>query len=184
MVDSNDFITSQDKKISDYIINKGKGYILALNKIDLLNNNLAQFNKNIDQFNKFVENLEGNLNFQFPQISYVKKFFISAKNNFNIDNLLDYCLDLFYRINEQHKTSQLNKVIEKIVEIKPILIGSTFLNLFYMVEVKRVPRIYKIFTNKDPKQIPAFYTQYIINELRNQLNLESIPIKIKFEKRK
>lgn len=184
LIDSNDFITSQDKKISDYIINKGKGYILALNKIDLLSNKLVNNNNNIFQSSSFIKNLEGNLNFQFPQILYVKKFFISAKNNFNIESLLDYSLDLFYRINKQHKTSLLNKVIEKIAEIKPILIGSSFLNLFYMVEVKRVPRIYKVFTNKDPEQIPAYYTQYIINELRNNLNLESIPIKIKFEKRK
>ena len=56
--------------------------------------------------------------------------------------------------------------------------------MLYMIEAHKVPRIFKIFTNKDPSQIPSYYQQYIINELREQLNLESIPVRIKFEKRK
>ncbi|MCR4422453.1 MAG: ribosome biogenesis GTPase Der [Spirochaetales bacterium] len=186
LVESNDLITSQDKKISDYIINKGKGYILALNKIDLLMKDIEKSSEsvNIAKINQAYEKLDETINYQFPQISYVKKFFISAKNNFNVDLLLDYCIDLFIRIKLEHKTSQLNKVIEKISEIKPILINSSFLNLLYMVQVKDIPRIYKIFTNKESREIPSYYTQYIINELRKQLNLESIPIRIKYEKRK
>ncbi|HPC38069.1 MAG TPA: ribosome biogenesis GTPase Der [Exilispira sp.] len=199
LVESNELITSQDKKISDYIINKGKGYILAINKIDLLFADIEKLedfdydflreNKNIKNKSclkliQIYENLSENLNYKFPQISYVKKFFISAQKNFNIALLLDYCIDLYKRIRTKHKTSQLNKVIEKISEIKPILVGSSFLNLLYMVQVKDIPRIYKIFTNKDSKEIPSYYTQYIINEMRKQLNLESIPIRIKYEKRK
>lgn len=180
LIDSELLITTQDKKISDYIINKGKGYILVLNKIDLVLTNI----KDKNEHKNILESLEEKLKYKFPQISYVKKFYISAKDNVNINSLLNYCIDLFNRINQEHKTSQLNKVLEKISQIKPILIGSSFLNLFYMVCVKKLPRIYKIFVNKDPKQIPDYYNQYIINELRRQLNLESIPIKIKFEKRK
>jgi GTP-binding protein len=186
LVESNDLITSQDKKISDYIINKGKGYILALNKIDLLIKDFEKLDELKDnaKINQTYEKLDETISYQFPQISYVKKFFISAKNNFNVNLLLDYCLDLFTRIKLEHKTSQLNKVIERISEIKPILINSSFLNLLYMVQAKDIPRIYKIFTNKESKEIPSYYTQYIINELRKQLNLESIPIRIKYEKRK
>lgn len=183
LVETKELITAQDKKISDYIINKGKGYILALNKIDLLFDESFKNNKDINK-SPIIKNVENSLNYQFPQIEYVKKFFISAKDNINIDLILDYVLNLSYRINTLYKTSQLNKVIEKISEIKPILVGSSFLNLFYMVQVKDVPRIFKIFTNKNPDEIPSYYTQYIINELRKQLNLESIPIRIKYEKRK
>lgn len=186
LIESKDLITSQDKKISDYIINKGKGYILVLNKIDLLFDNHTNTNQKVlnNLFSKKMEEIEEKLNYQFPQISYVKKIYISAKTRQNIDVLLDYCIDLNKRIKLEYKTSQLNKVIEKITEIKPILIGSTFLNLLYMVQVKNTPRIFKIFTNKEPKEIPPYYTQYIINELRKQLNLQSIPIRIKYEKRK
>ncbi len=182
LVESLDLITTQDKKISDYIIKKGKGYILVVNKIDLiLEKKNKQDNKKI---NLFLNEFKENLNYKFPQIHYVKKIFISAKENIKIDELLEYIIDLYQRIKKEIKTSQLNKVIEKIGDIKPILIDSSFLNLLYMVQVKETPRIFKIFTNKDPDKIPSYYTQYIINELRNQFNLESIPIRIKFEKRK
>ncbi len=180
VIESTDLITSQDKKISDYIINKGKGYILAINKIDLILST-SSYNKNLNLIEQEIEN---EINYKFPHILYIKKIFISAMDNINIDILLRYSINLYSRVIKELKTSQLNKVIEKIVDIKPILVGSSFLNLLYMVQVKNVPRIFKIFTNKNPDEIPAYYTQYIINELRNQLELESIPIRIKFEKRK
>jgi len=182
LIDSKDLITTQDKKISDYILKKGKGYILAINKIDLLSKENSFLNNRKN--NSIINELEENINYKFPQISYVKKIFISAKENININSLLEYTINLYSRIKKEIKTSQLNKIIEKISEIKPILVGSSFLNLLYMVQAKDIPRIFKIFTNKDPNDIPSFYSQYIINELRTQLELESIPIKIKFEKRK
>lgn len=189
LIEPESLVTAQDKKISDRIIQNGKGYILAVNKIDMISKNLQdskpEKSRSISQYshNEFKK-LENIIDQQFPHINYVKKIFISAKEDINLDSLILYAKDLYYRIKSEYKTSQLNKILQSIEDKKPILIGNSFLNMLYMIEAHKVPRIFKIFTNKDPSQIPSYYQQYIINELREQLNLESIPVRIKFEKRK
>ncbi|MCX8059244.1 MAG: ribosome biogenesis GTPase Der [Spirochaetes bacterium] len=169
MVDYPDLIKKQDKKIADYIIKKGKPFILIVNKIDLFEGN--------------VDDLEDEIDYLFPHIKFVKRFFISAKEKRGIGKIFKYIKDLYGRLNQDYKTSELNKYIENCKNTKQILIGKSYLNLLYSVVVSKFPLTFLIFVNKNPKDIPSYYTDFLINRLRKEFNLESIPVKIKYKKR-
>lgn len=169
MVDYPDLIKKQDKKITDYIIEKGKPFILIVNKIDLYNGDI-----------KLIEN---EIDYLFPHIKFVKRFFISAKEKKGIGKILKYIRDLYFRINREYKTSELNKYIENCKKTRQIVIGKSYLNLLYSVIISKFPFTIMIYVNKEPKSIPSYYTDFLINRLRKDFDLESIPVKIKYKKR-
>jgi len=163
MIDYPELIRKQDKKI------KGNPFILVVNKIDLFDGDLKDLKNEID--------------YLFPHINFVKTFFISAKEKKGIGKILNYIKDLYFRVNREFKTSDLNKYIEICKNTKQIILGKSYLNLLYAVVISKFPLTFMIFVNKEPKTIPSFYTDYLINNLRKSFNLESIPVKIKYKKK-
>ncbi len=170
ILDYPDLVVKQDKKITDYVVKKGKPSILIVNKIDL--------------FKGDKKELEDEIRYRFPHINYVKIFYISAIKNKGIHKVFNYILDLYTRLHTEWKTSELNRMIEDIKNRKQILVNNSFLNMFYAVKISKYPLTFIIFTNKDSDDIPYHYKKFIMNQLRNNYNLESIPLRIIFRNRK
>jgi len=170
MLDYPELIVKQDKKIADYIVKEGKSSILVVNKIDLFQGNIKE--------------LEEEIRYRFPHINYVKIFFISAKEKKGIKQVFHYIIELHKRLHTEWKTSELNNLIESIKNRKQILVKNSFLNLFYAVNTSKFPLTFLIFTNKDSDDIPYSYKKFIMNQIRSNYNLESIPLQIIFRNRK
>lgn len=170
LVSPENILVRQDKKIADYVFKKGKSYIIVVNKVDLVKGKEKE--------------IQNEIRYKFPHINFVKILFISALNKEGIDQLLEYIINLYKRLQIKWKTSTLNYFLENIKKKRQILIGNSYLNLFYCVVVSKYPLTIMIFVNKEPDKISNSYKDFIINNLRKEFDLESIPIKIIFKKRK
>lgn len=170
LVSPENILVRQDKKIADYVFKKGKSYIIVVNKSDLIRGREKE--------------IEDEIRYRFPHVNFVKILFISALKKEGIEKLLDYIIDLYKRQKKEWKTSVLNNFLEEVKNKKQILVGNSYLNLFYSVVVSKYPLTLLIFTNKEADSIPDSFKDFIINSLRKKFPLESIPVRIIFKKRK
>jgi len=110
-------IVRQDKKIADYVLKRGKSYIIVVNKIDLYKGDLKE--------------LESKIRYNFPHVNFVKILFVSAKEKTGLEELMEYIVDLHNRVNIEWKTSVLNRFLEDLKEAKQVLVKTSYLNLLY-----------------------------------------------------
>ncbi|EKD48336.1 MAG: hypothetical protein ACD_65C00012G0007, partial [uncultured bacterium] len=75
-------ITSQDLHVASYILDRGKGLILVLNKVDLMNDPEEQKRHFIGRFR-----------YEFDFLPWAPLVFVSAKNKTGVEPLLDVVLE-------------------------------------------------------------------------------------------
>jgi GTP-binding protein len=105
MVEAQEPVARQDKKLASYIIKYHKGAVLAVNKWDLVNQ------KSIRQLEKKYESY---LKKELSGISWAPIIFISAKHGWQTDRVLDLVLKIK---KEQFKKIPLNKLSDFLKEV-------------------------------------------------------------------
>ena len=169
VIDADKGFTKQDKAIADDVINKGKGMAILVNKWDLIS-------KETNTMRDFA--LEMSL--QFKSLSHYPALFISAKTKQRISSILKTAKKIYdLRLNSLG-TSDLNKFLQKTLKLQsPPATKGKAINLKYMTQVSSAPHLFVIFTNY-PKLIPPSYKRFIENQLRENFDLEGVPIRISF----
>jgi GTP-binding protein len=102
MIDSEEGISEQDKKIANLVVRRGRGIILVLNKIDLLHGPQNQLNA-----------IEDRTRYLFPVLGFAPLVPISAKDGKNIGKLLDTVWAVWRQNNKRVETAQLNVAIKE-----------------------------------------------------------------------
>ena len=73
--------------------------------------------------------------------------------------------------------------MQKIVNNNPPpAVKGKHLKIIYSAQTRHSPPIFAIFMNY-PDLVPISYKRYIENQLRNELDLEGVPVKISFRKK-
>jgi GTP-binding protein len=166
-------IVDQDAKIAGLAHDRGKAFIVAINKWDLVKDK-----------DKRTTEIEYELNRILWHVSYAPVTFISAVTGEGLDELWG----LFETVGKEYKkripTGELNKFFEELKSkhSAPIL-GATPLKLYYITQTYTGPPTFAIFTNKE-RDIPASYQRFILNGLRKAFGFTGCPIWVKFRKRK
>ena len=169
VIDADKGFTKQDKAIADDVINKGKGMAILVNKWDLIT-------KETNTMRDFA--LEMSL--QFKSLSHYPALFISAKTKQRISSILKTAKKIYDLRLTSLGTSDLNKFLQKILKLQsPPATKGKAINLKYMTQVSSAPHLFVIFTNY-PKLIPPSYKRFIENQLRENFDLEGVPIRISF----
>ena len=169
VIDADKGFTKQDKAIADDVINKGKGMAILVNKWDLIT-------KETNTMRDFA--LEMSL--QFKSLSHYPALFISAKTKQRISSILKTAKKIYDLRLTSLGTSDLNKFLQKTLKLQsPPATKGKAINLKYMTQVSSAPHLFVIFTNY-PKLIPPSYKRFIENQLRENFNLEGVPIRISF----
>lgn len=167
VLDANDMLTEQDKKIIGYIHEAGKGLILMVNKWDVIPK----------ETNTMVE-VEKTIRDGLPFAPYVPMLFGSALTKQRIQRLGD----MIYNVAEQQSmrvsTSVLNDLLEdaKIINPPPAHAGRVA-KIYYMTQVGIRPPTFVMFVN-DAKLIHFSYVRFIENKLREAFVFEGTPIRI------
>ena len=169
VIDADKGFTKQDKAIADDVINKGKGMAILVNKWDLIT-------KETNTMRDFA--LEMSL--QFKSLSHYPALFISAKTKQRISSILKIAKKIYDLRLTSLGTSDLNKFLQKTLKLQsPPATKGKAINLKYMTQVSSAPHLFVIFTNY-PKLIPPSYKRFIENQLRENFDLEGVPIRISF----
>ena len=108
MVEAQEPVTRQDKKLASYIIKYYKGAVLVVNKWDLIRRKLEVVSR------KLEEKYEKYLKKELSGISWAPIIFISAKHGWQTDRVLDLVLKIK---KEQFKKIPLNKLSDFLKEV-------------------------------------------------------------------
>lgn len=173
VIDATEGITEQDAKIAGIAHERGKGMIIAVNKLDLVEKD----DKTIYKFtNKIREVL--------AYMSYAELVFISAKTGQRFPKIFDMLDAVIENHAMRVQTGVLNEILTEAVAMKqPPSDKGKRLKLYYMTQVSVKPPTFVVFIND--KQLMHFsYTRYIENQIRNTFGFRGTPIHIIARERK
>lgn len=168
LIDAQEGLTEQDKKIIIHAANRGLGLIFVLNKWDLMSSE-----------KKALRKAEQDIRIMFGKMEYAPIIAISAKNGFGIKKLLTKAVDLYRQLNKKIETSAVNLALRDWITATPPPQSKHF-SFKYMVQTGTCPVEFIIFSNR-PENVTEAYTRYVINRIRKDLGFTEIPVLIKIK---
>lgn len=167
LIDAEEGLTDQDKKIVLQATKRGLGVIFVLNKWDLMKGE-----------KKFRE-VEKHIKIMFGKMEYAPIVPISAQKGSGIAELLNTALSVFAQLNTKIDTSALNLALKDWLEAVPPPHGQrNSFTLKYMLQTSVRPVEFLIFANK-PELVSESYLRYIQNRLRKDLGFTAIPLLVR-----
>jgi GTP-binding protein len=172
VIDAEQGVLEQDKRIAGYAHEAGKGMLVAVNKWDLL----AKDDKTM---NKFDAKLKEDLSFA----SYALTIYVSALTGQRVNKILP----LVDFISEQHSrriaTANLNEVLREAVALnQPPSDKGRRLKVLYGTQVGVKPPKIVVFLN-DPELMHFSYARYLENRLRENFGFAGTPVSLIWRKR-
>lgn len=172
VIDAEEGIIEQDKKIAGYAHEAGKAVIIVVNKWDT-----------VDKDSKTMKKFEDNIRAHFQFLDYAPIAFVSALQRKRLTTLFP----LINMASENHKkrvqSSTLNEVITDAVAMNPTPTDNgSRLNIFYSTQVAIEPPTFVIFVN-DVEMMHFSYQRFLENRIRDAFGFEGTPIHLIARKR-
>lgn len=163
-------LEKQDLNLAQTILEEGRALILGINKWDLVKDK-----------KKFLDHIKNELTYKLSQAPDITIVPFSALEKNNCNTLLDQCLNIYKQWNQRISTGKLNDWFEYTVNqhMPPIIKGQR-IRLKYITQIKTRPPSFVIFGTKN-LEIPDSYHRYLVNRLREDFNLKSVPIRLHFK---
>jgi len=167
IIDAQEGLTDQDKKIAALAHDKGRGLILVLNKWDTMPTVKNTF-----------EAVRDRIHFLFGQMEYAPILAVSALDGNGIDTLLNTAIGMYSQLNRQIETAVLNQALEKWLEESPPPSGKqTRFKVRYAVQIQSNPVRFVFFVSR-PQAVSDAYLAYLRNRIRRDLGFSLIPVAI------
>lgn len=165
MIDAQEGLTDQDKKITSLAHDKGRGIIIALNKWDTVPQNKSTLKAACDR-----------IRFMFGQMEYALIVPLSAKDGSGVDKLLEAAVKVYKQLNTHIETARLNQALARWLEETPPPSGPhTRFKLKYAVQKSANPVVFIFFVSR-PQAVSETYMAFIRNKIRKELGFSNIPI--------
>lgn len=173
VIDAEEGVTEQDKRIAGYAHEEGKGIIIVVNKWDLIEKD----NKTYKEYTKTVRN-------SLAYLGYAPLIFISAITGQRVNKIIETIDYVSKNQSFRISTGLLNDVLnEAILLNQPPSDKGKRLKIYYGTQVGIKPPRFVLFVND--KDLAHFsYVRYIENKLRENFNFEGTPISIKIKPRR
>lgn len=170
MIDANEGLAEQDKKICSLAYEKGRGIIFVLNKWDLH-----------EQGRKALRTAEDDLHFTFGQMNYAPIIAISALEGDNMKLLMDTALEMYSQLTKKVDTSALNTALKDwLFKYPPPASKTMHFKIRYVVQKSVNPISFLIFATK-PEVVPETYITFLKNRIRDDLGFNKIPVQLELK---
>ena len=174
MIDSQEGLTEQDKKIVELAYERGRGIIFVLNKWDKMKEQIAEDRK-------FAKKAEENIRIMFGQMSYAPIVEISALEGKGIKNLMDTAIELYEQLNRKIDTASLNAALKDwLFKYPPPASRAIHFKIRYMTQNSTNPVSFLIFATR-PDSVPESYVTYLKNRIREDLGFDKIPVQLEMK---
>lgn len=171
--DSTEPLTDQTLRIISYAQERGRGIILALNKIDLSQRERG-----------WKARIEHDLDRRMAGLEWIPTITMSAQTGEGIDDLFEAIGEVRANTLRRLQTGPLNRFLEAAVAHHgPPSSGGRLVKLYYAAQTSVRPPTFVIFTNK-PAGIHFAYQRYLVNRLRDTAPFVGAPIRLFFRGRK
>lgn len=157
----------QDLRIADFAETEGRAVVVAVNKWDLEDDKQEKLKALRAGFEKLLPQLRG-----APLVT------VSAKTGKGLDRLHAAVLRAHEVWNRRVPTAKLNQWLGAMVEAHPPPApGGKRIKLRYMTQAKTRPPGFVVMCS-NPEELPAAYTRYLVNGLRDSFDMPGTPIRV------
>lgn len=167
VIDAEEGIIEQDKRIAGLPHEAGRGVIIVVNKWDAIEKD----EKTMNEFEKKIRN-------QFLFLDYAPIVFVSAKTKKRLHTLIP----MIKLVSENHslrvQTNVLNDVVMDAVAMNPTPTDKgKRLKIYYITQVSVKPPTFVLFVN-DPELLHFSYERFLENRIRDAFGFLGTPIRI------
>ncbi|ERN54165.1 ribosome biogenesis GTPase Der [Alkalihalophilus marmarensis] len=167
VINAEEGIIEQDKKIAGYAHEAGRAVIIVVNKWDA-----------IERDDKTMQKFEQKIRDEFLFLSYAPILFTSAKTKQRLQHVLPMVKKVSQNHNLRVPTNILNDLIMDAVAMNPTPTDKgKRLRINYVTQVAVEPPTFVFFVN-EPELLHFSYERFLENRLRATFEFEGTPIKI------
>ena len=173
VLDASQSLDHQDQAIAEHVINEGRALIVVMNKWDMV--------ENPDLFRK---EMRERFDHALAQIKNVPIVTLSALNGRNVHKALDAVIDIYSVWTRRTSTSRINRWLQRMESAhQPPMASGRANRLRYMTQIKVKPPTFALWVSR-PDDLPDTYQRYLINGLREECDLDGVPIRLSLRKSK
>jgi GTP-binding protein len=167
VIDGEEGIIEQDKKIAGYAHQAGRAVVIVVNKWDA-----------VDKDEKTMQEYEKKIRAHFQFLDYAPVVFLSAKTKRRIHTLLPMINLAAENHSIRVQTNILNDVIMDAVAMNPTPTDNgNRLKIYYATQVAVKPPSFAVFVN-DPELMHFSYERFLDNQIRASFGFTGTPIRI------
>jgi GTP-binding protein len=173
VIDAVEGLTAQDAHVAGYIVEEGKGLVIAVNKWDLVEEKTG---RTFDQYVEWIQN-------EVPFLDFAPVVSISAKTGQRVGRVLELAIDIGGERRKRIATGELNRVLRAAADRQaPPVVKGRRPKLFYGTQAAVAPPTFVFFAN-DAGSIHFSYRRYLENRLRAEFGFDGTPIRLIFRDR-
>jgi len=167
VIDATMIMEKQDLQIADHVLDEGRALIIAINKWDLIKDKKEA----LDELNYKLET-------SLAQVRRIPTVTISALNGRNLGILMQTVLDTYALWNKRISTGKMNRWLANKESQHPAPLFEGRANrLKYITQINIRPPTFSLWLSK-PQDLPGSYKRYLSNALREDFDLEGVPIRL------
>lgn len=173
VINAEEGIREQDKKVAGYAHEAGRGIIIVVNKWDTL-----------EKDNRTMKDFENLIRQEFQYLDYAPIIFVSAKTHQRLQSLPAMIVEVSENQTRRIQSSVLNDVLMDAITVTPTpTVNGKRLRIYYMTQVAVKPPTFVVFVN-DPDLLHFSYERFLINQLLQAFDFSGTPIHVIARKRK
>jgi GTPase len=173
VLDASDGLTAQDAHVAGYVVEEGKGLVVAVNKWDVLED------KTDRTFDEYVKSIRRDV----PFLDLAPVISISARTGQRVSRVLEAAIDIWGERRKRIGTGELNRLLSIAVsrQVPPAVKGKRP-KFFYGTQVAVAPPTF-VFFARDAGSVHFSYQRYLENQLREAYGFDGTPIRLFFRER-
>jgi len=173
LIDGVDGLTAQDAHIAGYVVEEGKGLVVAVNKWD------AVEDKKGSTFDQYVEWIRH----EAPFLDFAPVVSISAKTGQRVHRVLELAVDVWAERRKRVPTGELNRILTSASDRQqPPIVKGKRPKLFYATQASVAPPTF-VFFAREAGSVHFSYQRYLENRLRDVFGFLGTPIRLVFRER-
>jgi GTPase len=174
LMDANELNVALDQKLAGIIKEAGKGLVLVISKWDSLEDK-TPFTR---------DEIAAKLTQSFHHVPWAPLIFTSAVTGQNVAKLFDLAVEIDARRKQEHKTVQLNKILQKAIgDHPPAGLKNTHPKLRYMVQTDVSPPWFVVF-GSHLQHLHWGYKRYLERNMREAFDYTGTSIMFSFREEK
>lgn len=172
MIDAQTGIEAQDMSIFRLAQRRNKGVVILVNKWDL-----------VEKETNTARDMEKRIREKIAPFDDVPVVFVSTLEKQRIFKAVEAALEVFENKNRKIKTSELNEVMQAVIErYPPPAYRGNYIKIKYVTQLSAGHPAFAFFCNH-PKQVKENYRNYLENQLRKHFKFTGVPISIFFRQK-